>query len=139
MTPEKLLNNGLYGRCNDTERYLSRRMGLCARIAQVLMPDDFSAVKPNEINLSYLCVDETTDKQDLFSAKMVIRFKEDEIELEMENEQREIERLVYKHEESYSRINSVLVDKIYQDMSVKGFKTNYISTVQAIVITYFAK
>lgn len=139
MTPEKLLNNGLYGRCNDTERYLSRRMGLCARIAQVLMPDDFSAVKPNEINLSYLCVDETTDKQDLFSAKMVIRFKEDEIELEMENEQREIERLVYKHEESYSKINSVLVDKIYQDMSVKGFKTNYISTVQAIVITYFAK
>lgn len=139
MTPEKLINNGIFGRFNNTESYLSRRMGLCARIAQVLMPDNFSVVKADEINLSYLCVDETADKDRLFTAKMVIRFKEDEIELEMENEQRCIERLVYKHEESYSGTNSLLVDKIHQDMFAKGFKTNYISTVQAIVITYFAR
>ena len=74
-----------------------------------------------------------------FMTQMVIRFKAGEVEIEFENEQRCLERLVYKQEESYSGTNSVLVDKIYQDMFAKGFKTNYISTVQAIVITYFAR
>ncbi len=139
MTPEKLLNNGLYGRFNHTESEFVKRMGLCARIAQVLMPYCFSVVKANEINLSYKCEDETAPKYSLFDARLIIRFKEGEIELEMENEQRCIERLVYKEDESYEDLNSELVDKIYQEMSSKGFETDYITTVQAIVITYFAK
>ena len=122
-----------------TEQINGNRVTVCDMIAQVLMPDQMFKQAFDEIGLAYMCQDETMYGVSTFMTQMVIRFKAGEVEIEFENEQRCLERLVYKQEESYSGTNSVLVDKIYQDMFAKGFKTNYISTVQAIVITYFAR
>lgn len=118
---------------------MTDRITLCKTIGQTLMPDRFIESDKDEFGLAYMCQDETVEGFSLFPTQMVIRFKAGEIELEMENEQRCIERLVYKEDESYEDLNSVLVDRIYQELVVKGFETDYITTVQAIVITYFAK
>ena len=118
---------------------MADRITLCKTIGQTLMPDRFIKSDEDEFGLAYMCQDETVEGFSLFQTQLIIRFKAGEVELEFENEQRCIERLIYKDEESYDEINGALVDRIYQDLSAAGFETDYVTIVQAVVVTYFAK
>lgn len=102
------------------EFYRGINYELC--IGQTLMPDRFIKSDKDEFGLAYMCQDETVEGFSLFQTQLIIRFKAGEVELEFENEQRCIERLIYKDEESYDEINGALVDRIYQDLSAAGLK-----------------
>ena len=117
---------------------MTDRIALCKTIGQVLMPDRFIESDKDEFGLAYMCEDETAEKYTLFPTQLIIRFKAGEVEIEFENERHEIGRFVYKEEESYCDLNAALIDKINQQLSGLGFETDYVTIVQAVVVTYFA-
>lgn len=112
------------------------RVSICKLIAQALMVNRTDITVNNTISISYKSFDATKKSPKIFSANMVIRFEEDEIQIEYENKLRKIEKIVYKRNDSSDNKNVKLTRRIFGDFA--DFDSDYITTLQSIVITYFA-
>ena len=112
------------------------RVSICKLIAQALMVNRTDITVKDTISISYKSFDTTKKSPKIFSANMIIRFNADEIEIEYENKLRKIEKIVYKRNDSSDNKNVKLTQRIFEDFA--DFDSDYITTLQSIVITYFA-
>lgn len=112
------------------------RISVCKLIAQALMPNRTDITVNNVISISYKSFDNTKKSPKIFSANMIIRFETDEIQIEYENKLRKIQKIVYQRTDSCDSKNVKLTRRIFEDFA--DFDSDYITTLQSIVITYFA-
>ena len=112
------------------------RISICKLIAQALMVNRTDITVKDTIGISYKMIDNKSEVAKLFGANMIIRFEEDKIQIEYENKLRKIEKIVYKRNDSSDSKNVKLTQRIFEDFA--DFDSDYITTLQSIVITYFA-
>ena len=111
-------------------------VSICKLIAQALMMNRTDITVKDTIKISYKMIDNKSEVAKLFSTNMIIRFEEDEIQIEYENKLRKIEKIIYKRNDSSDNKNVKLTQRIFEDFA--DFDSDYITVLQSIVITYFA-
>lgn len=112
------------------------RISICKMIAQLLMVNRTDITVNDTIKIFYKMIDNKSEVTKLFGANIIIRFSEDEIKIEYKNKLRKIEKIVYKRNDSSDKKNVKLTQRIFEDFA--DFDSDYITTLQSIVITYFA-